>query len=182
MRARTTGLVTARRRSFVLASLALGLLLSLSGPAAASNANGNHNRYMWIVGADPPFTETAIAPNGSTITMSGSGTLKAGPGHTATGGGSYVLSSGGSGTWTATGVQGFVNYGEAIPQGIPGAFGGETKLKVSLSNGDRGVLTITCLLGSPPPSKVEGIGVILGRGGQFTKGVPESGDNIFFGV
>jgi hypothetical protein len=168
------------RRSYVLVFLALGLLLGLSGPAAASNANGNHTSYNWVVGADPPFTEMAIAPDGSTITMSGSGTLKAGPGHTATGGGTFSLSTGGSGTWTATGVQGFVSYGEAIPQGLPGAFGGQAKLKVSLSNGDSGVLTITCLLGSPPPSKVESITVILGRGGQFTKGVPGSGDNIFF--
>jgi hypothetical protein len=170
------------RRSFVVAFLALGLLLALSGPAMASNANGNHNSYGWIVGADPPFTDTAIAPDGSTIAMSGSGTLEAGPGHTATGGGSYSLSSGGSGTWKVTGIQGFVSYGEAIPQGIPGAFGGQTKLKVSLSNGDSGVLTITCLLGSPPPSKVEGISVILGSGGQYTKALPNSGDNIFFGL
>ena len=112
--------------------------------------------------------------------MSGTGTLKAGPGKTASGGGTYSLSTGGSGTWTVTGVQGFVSYGEAIPQGIPGAFGGETKLKVSLSNGDSGVLTITCLLGSPPPSKSEGIAVILGMGGQFTK--PDGGDNVFFGL
>ena len=167
-------------RSFGLAVLALGLLLGLSGPAAASNANGNHNSYGWVVGADPPFSDTAIAPDGSTIKMSGTGTLKAGPGKTASGGGTYSLSTGGSGTWTVTGVQGFVSYGEAIPQGIPGAFGGETKLKVSLSNGDSGVLTITCLLGSPPPSKSEGIAVILGMGGQFTK--PDGGDNVFFGL
>ena len=167
-------------RSFVLPSLALGLLLALSGPAVASDANGNHNSYGWVVGADPPFSDTAISPDGSTITMSGQGTLKAGPGKTASGGGIYSLSSGGSGTWTVTGVQGFVSYGEAIPQDIPGAFGGLTKLKVSLSNGDSGVLTITCLLGVPPAGKMEGITVILGKGGQFTK--PDGGDNIFFGL
>jgi hypothetical protein len=168
------------RRSFVLASLALGVLLALSGPAAASDANGNHTSYGWVVGADPPFSDTAISPDGSTITMSGQGMLKAGPGKTADGGGTYSLSSGESGTWTVTGVQGFVSYGEAIPQDIPGAFGGQTKLKVSLSNGDSGVLTITCLLGVPPAGKMEGITVILGKGGQFTK--PDGGDNIFFGL
>ena len=167
-------------RSFVLVSLALGLLLALSGPAAASDANGNHNSYFWVVGADPPHSDTAIAPDGSTITMSGQGSLRAGPGKTADGGGTYVLSSGGSGTWTVTGVQGFVSYGEAIPQDLPGAFGGLTKLKVSLSNGDSGVLTITCLLGVPPAGKMEGITVILGKGGQYTK--PDGGDNIFFGL
>jgi hypothetical protein len=170
------------RRSFVLAFLALGLLLGLSGPAAATDANGNHNSYMWVVGADPPFTETAIAPDGSTITMSGQGTLTAGPKNTASGGGTYSLSTGGSGTWSVTGVQGFVSYGEGIPQGLPGTFGGETKLNISLDNGTSGVLTITCLLGTPPTGKVESISVILGSGGQYTKGVPFSGDNIFIGL
>jgi hypothetical protein len=168
------------KRLCMLAFLALGLLLGLTGPAAARNANGNHNSYLWVVGADPPFTDTAIAPNGSTITMGGEGTLTAGPGKTATGGGTYSLSTGASGRWSVTGVQGFVSYGEAIPQGLPGAFGGETKLKISLDNGATGVLTITCLLGTPPASKMEGISVILGSGGQFTKA--DGGDNIFLGL
>jgi hypothetical protein len=149
----------------------------MSGIASASDANGNHDSYAWTVGFDPPFSDTAIAPDGSTITMSGSGTFKAGPGKTASGSGTYSLSSGGSGTWTVTGVQGFVSYGNATPQGLPDSFfGGEVKLRVSLSNGSDGVLTITCLLGSPPPSKMEGIAVILGNGGQFTK--QDGGDNI----
>jgi hypothetical protein len=170
-------------RSFVLAFLALGLLLGLSGPAAASNANGNHDSYGWVVGAGGPgSTETAIAPDGSTITMGGQGVLNAGPGNTASGGGTYSLSTGGSGTWTVTGVQGFVSYGEAIPQGLPGAFGGSTKLNISLDNGTSGVLTITCLLGLPPAGKVEGIAVVLGSGGQYTKPVAESGENILFGL
>jgi hypothetical protein len=166
------------KRAFVLAFVALGLLLGMSETATATDANGNHATYIWVVGADPPFTDTAIAPDGSTITMSGIGTLTAGPGNTASGGGSYTMSSGGSGTWTVTGVQGFVSYGNATPEGLPDFFfGGETKLDVSLSNGESGVLTITCLLGTPPPSKMEGIAVILGSGGQFTKA--DGGDNIF---
>jgi len=179
------GVVAMRRLGVTVALGALlsmfgGLLLGLSGPAAASNAHGNHNSYGWVVGADPPFSDTAIAPDGSTITMSGQGTLTAGPGKNASGGGTYSLSTGVSGTWSVTGVQGFVSYGEAIPQGLPGAFGGETKLKISLDNGATGVLTITCLLGRPPAGKMEGISVILGSGGQFTK--PDGGDNIFFGL
>jgi hypothetical protein len=166
------------KRTFVLA-LALGLLLGVGAPAAASTANGNHNSYMWVLGATTP-ADTALAPDGSTITMSGEGTLTAGPSNTASGGGSYSLSTGGSGTWSVTGVQGFVSYGEGIPQGLPGTFGGETKLRISLDNGTSGVLTITCLLGMPPAGKMEGITVILGSGGQFTK--PDGGNNIFIGL
>lgn len=169
------------RRSFVLALLALGLLLGMSGLAAASDANGNHATYIWVVGAVPfPSSDTAIAPDGSTISLTGFGTLTAGLGNTASGGGSYSLSSGGSGTWSVSGVQGFVSYGEGIPQGLPGLFGGETKLNITLSNGSSGVLTITCALGSPPAGKEEGITVVLGSGGQFTK--PDGGNNVFIPV
>jgi hypothetical protein len=167
------------RRSFVLAFLALGLLLGVSGLAAASDANGNHATYTWIVGAVPAnSSDTAIAPDGSTITMTGSGTLTAGPGNTATGGGSYGLNGGPlTHTWTVTGIQGFVSYGSAGPDFPPGFTGGEAKLNVTLSNGSSGVLTIICALGSFPASKEEGITVILGTGGQFTK--QHGGNNIF---
>lgn len=144
--------------------------------ALASDANGNHDTYMWIVGATTP-SDTAIAPDGSTITMKGDGTLTAGPGNAASGGGTYSLSRGGSGTWMATGVQGFVSYGPAAPPLPSFLFGGEAKLNISLSNGATGVLTIFCVLGSPPPSKEEGITVILGAGGQFTE---QAGGNTIF--
>jgi hypothetical protein len=168
------------RRSLALVFLALGLLFGFSGLAGASNANGNHNSYGWIVGLDEPGSDTALAADGSTITMAGSGTWTAGPGNTASGGGTYSLSSGGSGTWSVSGIQGFVSYGEAIPQGLPGGFGGEVKLNITLSNGSSGVLTITCLLGSPPAGKGEGITVVLGKDGQYTK--QDGGDNIFFAL
>src|SRR3989442_12798024 len=87
--------------------------------ALASAANGNHATYIGLVGPSPPF-DTAIAPDGSTITMKGHGTLTAGPDNTASGGGTYSLSSGGSGTWTVTGVLGFVNHGPggAVPAAL----------------------------------------------------------------
>ena len=164
------------RRSVMLTSVAVVLVLGASGIAAARNANGNHATYTWVVGATTP-SDTAIARDGSTITMKGSGTMTAGPGHTASGGGSYSLSSGGSGGWSVTGVQGFVSYGPAGPGFPPGFTGGEAKLKVALDNGARGVLTVICVLGSPPAGKKEGITVILGSGGQFTK--QDGGNTVF---
>jgi hypothetical protein len=140
----------------------------------AANANGNHDTYTWIVGATTPGA-TAMAPDGSTITLTGSGTLTAGPDNTPSGGGTHTLSTGGSGTFSVTGVLGFVSYGAGTA--LPGAFGGETKLNVRLGNGASGVLTITCLQGSPPAGKEEGITVDLGRDGQFTK---EAGGNTIF--
>ena len=159
----------------LLGAAIIGLVLGQTS-ALASDANGNHDTYIWVVGATTP-SDTAIAPDGSTITMKGNGTLTAGPDNTASGGGTYSLSSGGSGTWTVTGVLGFVSYGPAAPPLPSVLFGGETKLNISLSNGATGVLTIFCVIGSPPPSKEEGITVILGAAGQFTK--QDGGNTIF---
>jgi hypothetical protein len=160
----------------MLLAAAMVALVCAPTTALATDANGNHDTYMWTVGATTP-TDSAMAPDGSTISMSGRGTLTAGPDNTATGGGTFSMSSGAKGTWTATGVLGFVSYGPAGP-GFPAGFtGGEAKLNVSLSNGASGVLTITCALGVPPAGKDEGITVILGTGGAFTKHA--GGNNVF---
>src|SRR5207245_4882322 len=112
----------------------------------------------WVIGATTPF-DAAIARDGSTIAMSGRGTLTAGAGNSATGGGTFRMSGGASGTWSATDVLGFVTYGPAGPKFPAGFTGGEAKLDVRLSNGARGVLTITCVRGQPPDGKAEGIKV-----------------------
>jgi hypothetical protein len=122
-----------------------------------------------------------MAADGSVIAMSGSGQLKAGPGRFANGGGTYMLTRGGqttSGIFTVTGIGGFVSYGSAAAQGLPANFfGGQVELTVSLDNGSSGLLTVTCELGSPPAGHTEGIALILGPGGAFTKEV--SGNNVF---
>lgn len=158
----------------IIGALVLAVLALVPASAIAANANGNHDTYTWIVGATTAGA-TAMAADGSTITLTGTGTLTAGPGNTASGGGTYTLSSGGSGTFSVTGIQSFVSYGAGTA--FPGAWGGEASLDVTLSNGATGVLTIICLQGSPPASKEEGITVILGDGGQFTK---EAGGNTVF--
>lgn len=164
------------RRLLLAVAVVAGLAVP-SGTALATDANGNHETYVWVVGATTP-SDTAMAPDGSTISMKGHGTLNAGPGGTATGGGTFKTSGGASGMWHATDVQGFVSYGQR--PGTP-LTGGEAKLKVSLSNGQSGVLTIVCLLGSPPPSKEEGIMLVLGGGvsTEYTKPVHDSGNTVF---
>jgi len=140
----------------------------------ATDANGNHDTFKWIVAGD-----TAMAPDGSTITLMGHGFLSAGPDKTASGGGTFTTNRGNSGTWLATEVQGFVDYGQTPGFPIPGATGGMTKLKVSLSNGMSGVLTIFCVLGSPPPSTMEGINLILGAGVSAEYTMQDGGFTLF---
>ncbi len=161
----------------VAATLAVGAV-----PALAGQATDNHALYTWVIGAVPAgSSDTAMAAGGSTISMSGSGQLQAGPGHFANGGGTYTLTRGGqtvSGSFTVTGIGGFVSYGSGAAQGLPANFfGGQAQLSVSLDNGSSGLLTVTCELGSPPAGHSEGIAVILGSGGAFTQ---EVGGNTVF--
>src|SRR5260370_5866485 len=143
--------------AFAFSLAAIGLF---TAPAAATDANGNHEAYKWVVAGD-----TAVAPDGSSIFFKGIGTVQAGPGGTATGGGTYSINGGPTGTWTATAVDGFVSYGTRLPGSTlppPPATGGKATLRVSMSDGQTGVLTIFCIIGSPPPSVGEGIHLILG--------------------
>jgi len=151
-----------------------------STPALATDANGNHAAYRWVVA-----TDTAMAPDGSTITMTGHGTLMAGPESSATGGGTFKNSAGVSGTWTALAVEGFVSYGTRLPGSNfppPPATGGMTKLRVALSNGQTGVLTIFCVIGSPPPPVMEGINLVLGGGVSSEYTMQDGGNTIFFAL
>lgn len=167
------------RRLLLAFAIGLGLAGILPGAASAANSGDNHAAYVWVVGAVPAgSSDTARAPDGSTVTLKGSGMLQAGPGHSASGGGTYSMSSGGSGTWRVTEMLGFVSYGSASAQGLPAnLFGGQAKLRVVLSNGASGVLTITCVLGSPPAGKMEGVTLILGPGGEFTDAA--GGNTVF---
>jgi hypothetical protein len=167
-------------RKFLIASaLGLGLVGITPGVATAANAGDNHAAYMWVVGAVPAgSSDTAKAPDGSTVTLMGSGMLQAGPGLSANGGGTYSMSNAGPGTWTVTGMLGFVSYGSGSAQGLPANFfGGEAKVRVLLSNGASGVLTIMCELGSPPAGHMEGVTLILGPGGEFT--MADGGNTVF---
>lgn len=164
-----------------LASLAISMLAFAVGawPVLADQASENHASYVWVVGATTP-TDTAMAPDGSTITMKGHGTLMAGPGNTVTGGGTFHKSNGVSGTFAATDLVSFVSYGSGAAQGLPAnLFGGEAKIRVTLSNGQTGVLTIVCELGSPPPSKMEGVQLILGSGVSDEYTMQDGGTTVF---
>jgi hypothetical protein len=170
------------KRMLFAAIVVAGTLTVGAAPALASQATDNHASYTWVIGAVPAgSSDTVRAADGSTITLSGSGQLQAGPGHFANGGGTYTLTRGGqttSGSFTVTGVGGFVSYGSAAAQGLPAnLFGGQAQLSVSLDNGSSGLLTVTCVLGSPPAGHSEGIAVILGPGGAFTQEV--SGNTLF---
>lgn len=172
-------------KSRLMTGLLVLVVLALAPASAmATNANGNHDHYQFSAGAPPvEGPDVAVAPNGSTVTLSGTGEFKAGPNKSASGGGTYTIKNASgetvaSGSWTVDGVLGFVSYGNGTPQGTPpNFFGGQAKLHVTLEGAGDGVLTITCLLGSPPKGADEGITLILGGGLNFTKSV--EGETLF---
>jgi hypothetical protein len=173
---------TMKRRSLLLL-VALSVLTSAIQTVWAQNAHGNHDAYIFLAGATPIVEgpDVATAPNGSTVTLSGTGSFKAGPDKTASGGGTYTIKDPAgdivaAGPWTAVAVLSFVDYG-ADPSD-PTLHGGEAHLRVSLSGIGEGVLIVECLISSPPPAgKDEGIRLVLGRGLNFNKST--SGQTLF---
>jgi len=175
-------------RTFFSLGLVLVLLALMPWPALATDANGNHDTYQVLIGtggttSHPMGPDVATAPNGSTVSLVASGTFNAGPDKTASGGGTFTIKdpSGhtvASGALTINSVLGFVDYGNGTPEGFPAStHGGQGKFGVTLAGVGDGVLTVFCLLGSPPPSKEEGITLILGNGMNFTE--QTSGETVY---
>jgi len=171
------------KKRILIAMLVLGALVLAPSAAMATDGNGNHGSYLSHIGAGPSgLGAPATAPDGSTIFVRGDGEFQA-PNGSASGGGPYTLESDagtivGSGTWTVDAVQNFVFYGRTAS----GIVAGEAKLAVHLTGGplagDDGTLTIRCLAGGfAPPSKSEGVTLVLGQGGEFTE--PGFGPNFF---
>jgi hypothetical protein len=145
------------------------LLLSMS-LANVVLADSGARSYVWIAGAEPLCTvvgpeacpDVARASNGDTVSIAGSGTFTIHP-DSVTGSGTFIHkdSAGNvkaSGTWTATQLVSFVSYGSASLQGLPPNFeGGKAVIRVHASVGVDAILTVYCVLGSPPSGVDEGI-------------------------
>ena len=166
----------------LVSTLLAGALFS--GSAAAGSS---HLRYRWdIIHIDfaagtlgPGGQASAIAEDGSTITLTGHGTFVAGKhvgDHQVTGGGTWQTfdaagNSTGQGTYQVTSFVSFVVAPGAFPplQDLIGnprrARSGLLFVTIRYSNGSTGVLTVSCRLPGPPPgpaSMFEGIRVSMG--------------------
>lgn len=133
--------------------------------------------------------DVAMAGNGDTITIQGSGSLGIFP-KSVSGGGTFVhKNSGGtvlgSGTWVATQLLNFKSYGGfSISIDSTSLFleGGLAHIRVhvtALSGVEfDAILTVDCQVGSPPPSGDEGISFLVQPTGlNFNSQV--SGDTLF---
>jgi hypothetical protein len=114
----------------------------------------------------PGCPSTTMASNGDIVSIRGSGTFTINP-FSVTASGTFVHrdSSGNliaRGTWVATQILFFKSFGSGSAQGLPSDLeGGRAAFLVNILVGGlvvhTGILTVNCLLGSPPANAVEGI-------------------------
>jgi hypothetical protein len=167
------------RRHMLRAAGAVGALAAVGGPtgvfAQAATAGAVH---QWDIPSIDFTTGTvragghasAMAVDRSLITLTGTGTFRETPGdpQAVTGGGSWSTSSGGigghSGTFKVTGFVSFVPVPGKLPSALTDRIGdraqahaGLVTLLISYSDGDEGVLTISCHLDNTPDSVFEGV-------------------------
>jgi len=194
----------ARRMRHTLGALVIGLALTSFAWLAAPAAGGGGATHMsWdLIHVFGTFGnvisaggfDSAKAADGSEITLTGSGTWLSTPSdaapQAANGGGTWETfdSSGastGSGTYAVTGLVSFENAG---PNGVPpptlidtigsylDARGGLLVLRVLYSDGERGVLTVSCHGPANVPNTVfEGITATKGIVGYVDRVAPAAG-------
>ena len=131
-----------RAKSLLLLGFVIAVfsLLATDGKVRASG----ETRFRWVIAS----SASALAVDGSSIELTGTGTFAPGDPEEVTGGGTWTVSSGDSGTFL---VKRLVRF-ELAPgslASIPLRRAGLAFLSVAYSDGSRGVLTVSCAI--PPP-------------------------------
>jgi hypothetical protein len=180
----------------------LGGVLALAAAATilttfASAAPGGAEHVRWDIISIPGGTPasgaqvnpgghaSATAPNGDTITLSGSGHFVApgsgGGSGAVDGGGTYTTSGGERGTYTVTALVSWVNAGPQTNIGLVDnidegtATNGTAVLKIAFSDGKDGVLTVGCHGPGAPAGIFEGIATTKGFKTYYTVQPPTGG-------
>jgi hypothetical protein len=173
-----------KRRSVLFLALASALLALAPGSALATAPNNESATYEWHL----EVPNVAMAANGDTVAVTGTGTFAVHP-KSASGGGSFTHTRAGggslSGTYTVNGLVDFQPYGCGVVFGTPlppDLCGGRLVFDVTLvPNGTSvtldGQLTIYCLIGAPPASAEEGIRLVVPGVLNFNDVV--SGENVY---
>src|SRR6266542_1256908 len=160
----------------------------------ASSAGAQAERVRWDIISttgipptpiNPGGHASATAPDGDTITLTGSGHFVApangGGSSAATGGGTWTTTSGASGTYTVTALvswqfanfQTEVGFIDNIDEGTKA--NGTSVLKIAFSDGSTGVLTVGCHGPGGPPGIFEGVATTKGFKTYYTVPTPVAG-------
>jgi hypothetical protein len=177
----------------------LGLVLSVATAAVllvtwSSSASSGAQHVRWDIISttgippaplNPGGHASAMAPNGDTITLTGSGHFVApasGGGSSAVdGGGTWTTTSGGSGTYTVTGLVSWVSAGAQANVGFVDNIdegtrtNGTAVVTIAFSDGGTGVLTIGCHGPGAPPGIFEGIATTKGYKTYYIVQSPTAG-------
>jgi hypothetical protein len=172
------------------------IALAISGIAVGVVGGADNNRMRWDIVSldfaagtvDEGGVASALAADGSMITLTGSGTFRANPGNpqAVSGGGAWSTFdaggiSTGSGSYSVTGfVEWHLAPGVAPPLenlfGDPAdALGGLVFLTIAYSDGSTGVLVVSCHLVGTPDSVFEGITASKGFVDYFNAVPPAPG-------
>jgi hypothetical protein len=173
-------------------TVAVALTLVTTFASAARSGAAHHVRWDIIsttgippAPLNPGGHASATAPDGDTITLTGSGHFVApanGRGSSAaTGGGTWTTTSGGSGTYSVTGLVGWqlanaqanVGFVDNIDEGT--RTNGTAVLHIAFSDGSKGVLTVGCHGPGAPPGIFEGIATTKGFKTYYTVPTPLAG-------
>ena len=159
--------------------------------SAASSGGAAHVRWDIISTSgippaplNPGGHASAMAPDGDTITLTGSGHFVApasGGGSGAVDGGGTWTTSGGSGTYEVTALvswerandQANVGFVDNIDEGT--RTNGTAVLKIAFSDGSSGVLTVGCHGPGAPPGIFEGIATTKGYKTYYNVPAPAPG-------
>ena len=160
-----------------LCAAAVALLVALTTAAVVYAA---HPTFQWVIGA----TGIAAAANNSRIALTGNGTFQVKPGNAhVTGGGTWTTSSPtgavtGSGTYQVTDLVRFDLAPGAI--GDPTVHAGLAVLQIAYSDGEEGVLVVSCHLPGTPDSVAEGISATKGFVNYWRGFMSVGGSGAFF--
>ncbi len=186
-----------RRKKWVWglgAVVAIGAVLMLLATFASAASSGGAAHVRWDIISttgippaplNPGGHSSAMAPDGDTITLTGSGHFVApasGGGSSAVdGGGNWSTTSGGSGTYEVTALvswqrandQADVGFVDNIDEGT--RTNGTAVLEIAFSDGTTGVLTVGCHGPAAPPGIFEGIATTKGYKTYYTVQSPAAG-------
>lgn len=173
-------------------ALGAALMLLTTFASAASSGGAAHVRWDIIsttgippAPLNPGGHASATAPDGDTITLTGSGHFVApasGGGSGATdGGGTWSTTSGGSGTYEVTALVSWERANDQANVGFVDNIGEGTRtngtavLKIAFSDGSSGVLTVGCHGPGAPPGIFEGIATTKNYKTYYTVPAPVPG-------
>ena len=180
------------RLGVAMLALAGALVVVVTWSSAAAGNGAQHVRWDIIsttgvppAPLNPGGHASATAPNGDTITLTGSGHFVApasgGGSGAADGGGTYSTSGGESGTYTVTGLVSWENAGAQANVGFVDNVGGGTRtngtavVTIVFSDGKQGVLTIGCHGPGAPAGIFEGVATTKGYKTYYTVPTPVAG-------